>query len=82
MADGNNEFHSDVAGEAQFKSLEIQDLSVRRLRVAEVIRALQERFSVSSTSGSSISGDCIEIGNHFRGNLKSRSLKILAKMLD
>src|ERR1700739_4113850 len=34
------------------------------------------RFSLSSTSG-----DCIEIGNHFSGNLESRRLKVLAKML-
>ena len=29
-----------------------------------------------------ISADCVEIGNHFRGNLKQRRLKVLAKMLD
>src|SRR5258708_20378416 len=31
---------------------------------------------------SGTSADCVEIGNHFRGNLKHRRLKILAKMLD
>jgi hypothetical protein len=29
-----------------------------------------------------ISVDCVEIGNYLRGNLKRRSLKILAEMLD
>jgi hypothetical protein len=29
-----------------------------------------------------ISADRVEIGNHFRGNPKRRSLKVLAKMLD
>jgi hypothetical protein len=40
-------------------------------------RAAHDQFSLSSTSG-----DRIEMGNHFRGNLKHRRLKILAKMLN
>jgi hypothetical protein len=31
---------------------------------------------------SGISADCVEIGNHFRGNLEHRRLKILAKMFE
>jgi hypothetical protein len=31
---------------------------------------------------SGISAERVEIGNHFRGNLKHRRLKILAKMIE
>ena len=43
-------------------------------------RGVQPLRCVPPTPG--ISADCVEIGNHFRRNLKQRRLKILAKMLE
>ena len=39
-------------------------------------------FKITYGSATSWSADCVKIGNQFRGNLKHRSLKVLAKVLD
>jgi hypothetical protein len=57
------------------------------VRIPSVFPSIPARF-VNRREGkrspriSGISADCVEIGNHFRGDLKHRRLKILAKMLE